>query len=267
MKAVNLLLSLTTLSLTLACGSQELKKREGPSTTQEEASFISGGDLAKTDSPEAKSTVAIDIGDSGRCTGTIISKNRIVTAAHCMIGREPNDLTILFGNNLDVAAKRKRVKKIVIHPDYNHNAPLVDPRGDSKAKGFINDIAFIDIVGRIPSSFKVMPILPNAKEFKSGNYVAIAGYGNTYDGSGASQQLRRTASIVKLVDSDRKVFVIENGNHSTCTGDSGGPAIRKIDGVAYLVGATSWGYAKCGLDNAFTVMTDVRKFWRFLTQK
>ena len=59
--------------------------------------------------------------ESGKCGGTIIAKNLVITAAHCLFNSKnefDKDVSILFGHS-DISSaliKRQRVESTLVHP-------------------------------------------------------------------------------------------------------------------------------------------------------
>ena len=90
---------------------------------------------------------------SSSCTGSIISKSVILTAAHC-VNRGPRDVYITFGNSNLGNAMDMPVKSILIHPDFHNNDKWSENRHDLALLKLSNNLKFDDAIQPIslPSS-------------------------------------------------------------------------------------------------------------------
>jgi trypsin len=88
------------------------------------------------------------------CGAFIISTDAIVTAAHCLFGRENLKFQIRAGSDLrSQGGQIVNVTKFFIHPDY-------------QPSGFYNDIAIMKLQTRLKFNSKVWSIALPAKGFK-----------------------------------------------------------------------------------------------------
>ncbi|WP_393076612.1 S1 family peptidase [Streptomyces sp. LN704] len=188
------------------------------------------------------------------CGGTLVAANKVVTAAHCMVGETTSSVrvvggrTYLNGTNGTVS----KVGKIWINPGYTDAT-----NGD--------DVAVLTLstsMSYTPASYVAST---NTGVYAAGTTARIVGWGTTSENGGSSNQLRTaTVPIVSdsscrssygsdYVASDMVCAGYTNGGTDTCQGDSGGPLL--IGGV--LAGITSWGNgcAEAGYPGVYTRLT------------
>jgi len=218
------------------------------------------------------------------CGGTVINKYYILTAAHCMIRRNP-DVVILGEYDLrqdpddSNAAKRTviEIEEIILHEDYSKfRQGGVGP----------NDIALIRVKQPIPfynprnpQESNIKPIClpwnfndPGRKIFE-GDILRVLGWGRVTNdkilAEGNHARLGAGSAILQYLDvpaiSKRKCKEYEAfKNHDlksshqlcaggedgrdSCNGDSGGPLIQQANAGTpwFLAGVVSFGTAKCG---------------------
>ncbi|GHD61325.1 serine protease [Streptomyces mirabilis] len=188
------------------------------------------------------------------CGGTLVAANKVVTAAHCMVGETTSSVrvvggrTYLNGTNGTVS----KVSKIWINPDYTDAT-----NGD--------DVAVLTLstsMSYTPASYVAST---DTGVYATGATARIIGWGTTSESGSSSNQLRTaTVPIVsnsscagsygsEFVASDMVCAGYTNGGTDTCQGDSGGPLL--IGGV--LAGITSWGNgcAEAGYPGVYTRLT------------
>jgi secreted trypsin-like serine protease len=188
------------------------------------------------------------------CGGTLVAANKVVTAAHCMVGETTSSVrvvggrTYLNGTNGTVS----KVSKIWINPDYTDAT-----NGD--------DVAVLTLstsMSYTPASYVAST---DTGVYATGATARIIGWGTTSESGSSSNQLRTaTVPIVSnsscagsygsdYVASDMVCAGYTNGGTDTCQGDSGGPLL--IGGV--LAGITSWGNgcAEAGYPGVYTRLT------------
>ncbi|QIY99088.1 trypsin-like serine protease [Streptomyces sp. S1D4-11] len=188
------------------------------------------------------------------CGGTLVAANKVVTAAHCMVGETTSGVrvvggrTYLNGTNGTVS----KVSKIWINPDYTDAT-----NGD--------DVAVLTLstsMSYTPASYVAST---DTGVYATGATARIIGWGTTSESGSSANQLRTaTVPIVSnsscagsygsdFVASDMVCAGYTNGGTDTCQGDSGGPLL--IGGV--LAGITSWGNgcAEAGYPGVYTRLT------------
>ena len=161
-------------------------------------------------------------GKTGLCTGTMLSPNKVLTAAHCLDGATSID--ILFGVTADKFAY-VTASSWNIHPSFSR-------------AGFTDDVGIV----HSPVSLPVpnLPILTSNAP-KIGDQVSIFGYGAVSGGAEIDGKLRAGAMTIGGVDANKIYAYFDAGSSNTCSGDSGGPMLLQVGGQQTIVGTTSYG--------------------------
>lgn len=202
---------------------------------------------ANSESPAYFNTVAVARveGNSYRvfCTGSLISDRHVLTARHCTVNRNPQDLRILFAHDAELA----------LDDDYRQVTQKWEYDGAAHwgAEFPNHDIAVLEIEGRIPSPYKALPISTQINQAPDQSLL-IAGFGNQSARQGeiiAGRNKFLTVQLEEYLDSvffRHLLYLKAELGSGACHGDSGGPAYTYENGKWMITGVTN------GFDLAIT---------------
>ncbi|XP_030370394.1 chymotrypsin-2-like [Scaptodrosophila lebanonensis] len=172
------------------------------------------------------------------CGGAIIDKRWIVTAAHCVIGKEASAFRVLTGTqNLQHNASRLYYPdKIVMHCNY-------------KPRMYRNDIALLRLNESIVFDNATQPVEFDHEPLAAGEKLLLTGWGTMSLGGDVPVQLQSLE--VKYVpfeecraahDNSSRVDIghvctFNDKGKGACHGDSGGPLVHN----GKLVALVNWG--------------------------
>ncbi len=158
------------------------------------------------------------------CTGTMITSNKLITAAHCF--EDVASATVEIGDQ-PLTIRSINAKVVYIHPDFN------DPNNTTNR----NDIAILELVSN--AGLPVMPILLG-RDLDVGEIVSVFGYGQE-DSGDVSSTLRSGEMKISDVNNDFVKALYEGTGSNVCFGDSGGPLFASHNGRVAIFGTTSFG--------------------------
>lgn len=228
-----------------SCGQ---KNNSGNLEINKKQSIINGLEVTSSD-PIAKYTVLIHSYQVSKntdpkpngfslCTGVIIGKKTILTAAHCLSKEDPvkkiSVMEVFFGLSSETLKNAPKAFGTLVspHPYY---------KSDTLSENF--DLAVVKLATEIPSGFSPISILPSEVELQVGDMVFPAGYGRSTDlgvnnAPTASYRLNKSAGLRISEDWGTFFYVDQVKGSGVCSGDSGGPTFVQSKGRLYLVGIT-----------------------------
>lgn len=190
------------------------------------------------------------------CGGSIISKDYIMTAAHCVTGIAASNMHIIAGaTNPYASGTRYNISEVHVNEGYNSTTLL-------------NDIAILKTSGSIDCTYCTPIKLVNTDLTYEG--VTDPGVMTTITGWGLTQAnpavfpVNLQVAQVPIVSNATAMFVWStipstdimagyyNGNKDACSGDSGGPMSIPLWGEYRLAGIVSWGSKNCDTYGGYT---------------
>jgi Trypsin len=188
------------------------------------ADAISGG----TSAPAAVAAQTVQIVSTAgpSCSGAVIARDLLLTAAHCVRPRADYAVVIYEGAEPRIVP----IVRIVLHPKYD-------------ARQFITlkpspDLAIFKVSQPLPARFRPARLASERTLPKPGDTFTLVGYGASADGDEKSAGRVRavTLPVAGITGGIMVRFAAGNGRAAgACDGDSGGPAFRG-DELAAVIG-------------------------------
>ncbi|XP_047526415.1 chymotrypsin-2-like [Pieris napi] len=219
-------------------------------------SRIVGGKDATPGMAKYQVSIRIHVGEKEGhiCGGSILNEEYVLTAAHCIYRKRAEQLSIVVGSQeFNKGDQRYKIKKLVLHEKYFR-------------RYLRNDIAIIQIEGKIKYNDMVQPIELLKEMAPIGKKCLLTGFGYTdfdkltvpkylqmlefitISNDNCTEQLKRSPYPKYVPVDEGQLCVQRPKNKGACKGDSGGPLVIQDDKNKTLqIGVVSW-IVPCGKD-------------------
>jgi len=175
------------------------------------------------------------------CGGSILNDNYVITAAHCVVSKDADEITVIADTvDLTNPKSKHEVAEVIVHKQY------------SSSNSWLNDIALLKVKKPFAKSATIghVPLPPKNFKIKAKDIAVVSGWGRLWQGGPTTTKLQRVNIII--ADQAYCTYMYNKMGYNvhptqvcaheattekgSCHGDSGGPLT--IDGK--LVGLVSW---------------------------
>lgn len=229
-----MLVVVLTMCAASACG---VRRGDGAQdeTVDDGTQKIIGG-TRDTGDPSVVLMKASDGSTGWWCTGSVIAKRLVLTAAHCVEDATSSTrISVMFGPDESTAPQSDYIDVVQFAHDPEYLAT------NNIAAG--HDAAVLVLAHDAP----VAPLAINHTPLTQamvGSAVHVVGYGNDDGQQGTGAGVKRHI-FTDLVGLEQGVANIGHSGQTTCQGDSGGPTFMKVGGQDVIIGITSYGEQGC----------------------
>lgn len=194
---------------------------------QDDAAGSSAAITAGWDDDGDPAVVALMRSGAVTCSGTLIARDVVLTAAHCVDLLRPEE--VITGADPASPAERARVRSVEMHPGFERS-------------GLVHDIAVVVLDRALAAEPAELP-RRDLDPADVGAAARLVGFGFPQAASEGLLRKRQGWTAIAALEDYR--FQAAGGPSQPCLGDSGGPTFLQIDGHEPVVGVHSGGNADC----------------------
>lgn len=184
----------------------------------------------------AAQTVMVTSTRGSYCSGTVIERDLVLTAAHCVAPSARYEVTAGIGRTI-------KVTRVALHPKYDpHQFETRIPSPD---------MAILKLAEPLPARYSAAKLSQEKTLPKRGKMFVLAGFGFARDGDENSLGTLRSVALPSVGTTGGIMVRVSAGNggvKGACTGDSGGSVFHGSE----LVGVIGWTSIPEGKNCGFT---------------
>jgi hypothetical protein len=186
--------------------------------------------------PLSRAAIMVLSSRGGVCSGVVVARDAILTAAHCVTGA--TDYRVHYRGD-DGRPVLLGPAALAVHPGYDKGAVAGRRRSI--------DLALVRLGAPLPARFTPATLTPASPS--KGEAVTFGGYGVAREGDGRSTGTFRTVELSVIEPYGRSTILLwANGaaGAGACEGDSGGPVASGGAVAAVTSWASGAGRKQCG---------------------
>ncbi len=232
---------------------------------------VAGGkvEVLNPDSPAQHAVAVSVVGSVGSslCSGALVSKDMVVTAAHCFETLEPSSEVFIGFFNGEEQVAVAEARQVAVHKDFKMGAEKFRSFADLDVEG--SDVAILRFDDDLPAGFKPVRVLKDLSKVFVGQKVVAMGIGRT--------EVKDSNFAMRSVDLE---IGFHNPNYvnvsmvydptkkkAVCVGDSGGPVFVKL-GSEYFLWGLNQSVFKSGCQPPYeSFAVNLAHIWNELPQK
>lgn len=198
--------------------------------------YIVGGEEATVEDYPFAVRLTTPDGD-GFCGGTLAAADKVVTAAHCVDGSEPDSVNVVSGRTVMSSDEGtvSKVTEVWVHPEYGSDAENYD-------------VAVLTLEAPVEQAPAELATAEDPA-YEAGTEATVLGWGMTEEGGEQSDHLMKVGVPITTDEECSTAYGesykpegmvcagVPEGGKDSCQGDSGGPMVVENK----LVGVVSWG--------------------------